>query len=129
MTDKKIWMPQIVHGWLLIVTAFLRSALMAGLTYCMAYPVPWDGPGKLGAVALFFPLHLLAFTLVSAILAFLAKRSGTSDRLVSTGHTEPLDRALCKAGVSHEIYFLPINDLETSRPTSENYTGSHRLPF
>jgi hypothetical protein len=73
---QKIWKPQRVHGWLLIVTDFLLSALMAGLAYCMANPVPWDGPGKLGAVALFFPLHLLVFTLVAAILAFLAKRSG-----------------------------------------------------
>jgi acetyl esterase/lipase len=40
----------------------------------MAYPVRWDGPGKLGAVALFFPLHLLVFTLVAAVLSFLARR-------------------------------------------------------
>jgi len=76
MTDKKVWKPQGVLVRLLTVAACLLAALMAGLAYCMAYPVRWDGPGKLGAVALFFPLHLLVFTLVAAMLAFLAKRSG-----------------------------------------------------
>jgi len=41
----------------------------------MTYPVRWDGPGKLGALALFFPLHLLLFTLIAGVLAFFAKRS------------------------------------------------------
>ena len=55
MTDKENWRPQGVFGWLLTVVACLLAVIMAGLAYCMAYPVRWDGPGKLGAVALFFP--------------------------------------------------------------------------
>jgi acetyl esterase/lipase len=35
---------------------------------------------------------------------------GTSDRLVSADHAELLERALAKAGVPHETYFLPAND-------------------
>ena len=51
----------------------LLAVIMAGLAYCMAYPVRWDGFGKLGAVALFFPLHLLVATLVAAVLALVAR--------------------------------------------------------
>jgi len=63
---------------LLTVTSCLLAVLMAGLAYCMAYPVRWDGPGIIGALALYFPLHLLAATLTAAVLAFIAKRSGSN---------------------------------------------------
>ncbi len=72
------WRPRGVWAWLLTVAACLLAVLMAGLAYCMMNPVRWDGPGRFGALALFFPLHLLAFTLVAAALAFLAKRSSAS---------------------------------------------------
>ena len=61
-------------AWLLL--ACVLALLMAGLAYCMVSPVRWDGPGKFGALALFFPLHLLVFTFVAAVLTFLARRSG-----------------------------------------------------
>ena len=61
-------------AWLLL--ACVLALLMAGLAYCMLSPVRWDGPGKFGALALFFPLHLLVFTFVAAVLTFLARRSG-----------------------------------------------------
>ncbi len=70
------WRPRGAGAWLLIVVACLLTLLMAGLAYCMVRPVRWDGPGKFGGAALFFPLHLLAFTLFAAVLAFLAKRAG-----------------------------------------------------
>jgi dienelactone hydrolase len=35
---------------------------------------------------------------------------GSSDRLVATDHAELLNQALTKAGVPHEMYFLPGND-------------------
>jgi hypothetical protein len=54
----------------------LLALLMAGLAYRMLSPVRWDGLGKFGALALFFPLHLLTFTLVAGVLVFLAKGSG-----------------------------------------------------
>lgn len=60
--------------WTLV--ACLLVLLMAGLAYCMLSPVRWDGLGKFGALALFFPLHLLTFTLVAGVLVFLAKRAG-----------------------------------------------------
>jgi hypothetical protein len=60
--------------WTLV--ACLLALLMAGLAYCMLSPVRWDGLGKFGALALFFPLHLLTFTLVAGVLVFLAKRAG-----------------------------------------------------
>jgi len=66
--------PRGVFAWLLTLVACLLAVLMAGVAYCMAYPVRWDGSGKLGAFALYFPLHLLVFTMVAAVLAFLASR-------------------------------------------------------
>jgi acetyl esterase/lipase len=47
---------------------------MVGLSFCMLYPVRWDGVGFLGAVALFFPLHLFLFTAKAAGLVLLARR-------------------------------------------------------
>src|SRR6267142_3086112 len=61
-------------AWLCL--ACVLALLMAGLAYCMLSPVRWDGAGKFGALALFFPLHLLVFTFVAAVLTFLARRSG-----------------------------------------------------
>jgi hypothetical protein len=59
MINKENWRPQGVLAWLLTVVACVLAVLMATLAYCIIYPVRWDGPGKFGAVALFFPLHLL----------------------------------------------------------------------
>jgi hypothetical protein len=67
--------PTGARTWPLTVVAGLLAVLMAGLAYCMVHPVPWDGPGMLGAVALFFPLHLLAFTAAAGVLALSALRA------------------------------------------------------
>ena len=75
MTDTKNWRPRGVPEWLLTVVACLLAVIMATLAYCMLNPIRWDGLGKFGAMALFFPLHLLMVTLVAAVLAFLARRS------------------------------------------------------
>lgn len=64
-------------GALAVFLALVGGALALGvmaLAYCMAYPARWDGPGRFGALALFFPLHLLIFTLVAAALARFARR-------------------------------------------------------
>ncbi len=74
MADKKGWKPPGALGWLLTVVACLLGVLMAGLAYCMMNPIRWDGPGFFGAVALFFPLHLLAATVAAAVMAFVAGR-------------------------------------------------------
>ena len=42
----------------------------------MATPVRWDGLGRFGALALFFPLHLLVLTAIAALLALVARSSG-----------------------------------------------------
>ncbi len=70
------WFPSGAWGWGLTVVAVLLAALMVGLAYCMVNPARWDGPGKVGAVALFFPLHLLVVTTAAAGLAVLAIRAG-----------------------------------------------------
>src|SRR5262245_3797608 len=51
------------------------TALAAGAAYTMLWPVPWERWGRIGAYALTFPLHLLAFALVAAKLAGVALRS------------------------------------------------------
>lgn len=72
MTGATGWRPRGIFAWLLTLVACLLAVVMAGLAYCMMSPVRWDGFGKLGAIALFFPLHLLVFTLVAAVLALVA---------------------------------------------------------
>lgn len=68
------WKPQGVPAWSLTVTACVLAVLMATLAFCMMTSVRWDGPGKIAALVLFFPLHLLVVTLVAVALAFLARR-------------------------------------------------------
>ncbi|BCA56290.1 hypothetical protein W02_34300 [Nitrospira sp. KM1] len=75
--DQEIggWGPKTIREWLLTAVAGLMTLCVVILAYCMLYPVRWDGPGKLGAIALWFPLHLLMITLVSCVLAVIAVRS------------------------------------------------------
>jgi len=63
--DQRMW-------WLTFFSVSL-VVLMAGLAVCMVLPARWDGSGILGAGALFYPLHLLLFTGLAAVLAFVAK--------------------------------------------------------
>jgi acetyl esterase/lipase len=74
LAEMKNWKPRGVLAWSLTVVGCLLAVLMVGLAYCMAYPVRWDGPGKFGAIALLYPLHLLVFTMAAAGLACLANR-------------------------------------------------------
>jgi len=62
-------------AWILTIAACLLFPLMGFVAYAMAKPVSWNGPGKLGAIALLFPLHLLVVSIVTAALAFLAWRA------------------------------------------------------
>ena len=68
--------PRSVRAWLLTWSACALGCVLCVVAYCMVRPVRWDGLGKLGALALFFPLHLLLFTLLSLALGWLARRSG-----------------------------------------------------
>ncbi len=70
---KPGWRPRGIWAWLLTAAAGLLAVAMGALAVCMAFPVRWDGPGKLGALALFFPLHLLLVTLLAATLVFVAR--------------------------------------------------------
>jgi acetyl esterase/lipase len=68
------WQPRSIGAWLLTTAACLLAAAAAALAICMAFPVRWDGPGgRLGALALFFPLHLLVVTFLAALLVFVAR--------------------------------------------------------
>ncbi len=58
----------------LALVALLLAAATAGLAWCMAFPVRWDGVGRFGALALHFPLHLLVLTSVAWLLSRLAGR-------------------------------------------------------
>src|SRR5262245_59534048 len=71
----------------LTTVACLLAVATAVLAYAMVYPVRWDGPGIVGAIALFFPLHVLVVTLVAALLLRRARRrqarlAGVALRLV-----------------------------------------------
>jgi len=67
-SPESTWRPRGPLALALTIVACLLLVAAAGLAYCMAFPVRWDGLGKLGAVALFFPLHLLLATLAAALL-------------------------------------------------------------
>ena len=84
-SPRRGWRPRGVFPWLVTVGAFVFLALMAVLAYCMVMPVRWDGPGSQGALALFYPLHLLLLTLLSALLVLLARwrRARLAARLFS----------------------------------------------
>lgn len=56
-------------GW--SAAAVIVIALLAVVTWCMAAPVRWDGLGKVGALALDFPLHLLVITAVAVLIALI----------------------------------------------------------
>jgi len=62
--------------WLTIGCVLLALA-MAGLAICTVFPIRWDGLGILGAGALFYPLHLLLFTLLALVLGLMAIRRRT----------------------------------------------------
>jgi len=73
-SSEKNWRPRGMAAWLLTAVGGLLAVLMATLAVCMASPIRRDGLGNFVALALFFPLHLLVFTLLAAVLARLAKR-------------------------------------------------------
>src|SRR5262245_57510029 len=62
----------------LTLVALLLAVATAGLALCMALPLRWSGVGRFGALALFFPLHLLVLTGAAMLLAWLARRSRAS---------------------------------------------------
>ncbi len=57
------------------VVAGLLAVLTAAVAACMVYPA-WNKVGLMGAMVLFFPLHLLLFALAALILVSVAKRRG-----------------------------------------------------
>ena len=73
-SSEKSWKPRGIWAWLLTPVASLLAVFMVTLALCMMHPVRWDGLGIIGALALYFPLHLLVVTLVAAVLAFVAMR-------------------------------------------------------
>ena len=70
---------------LLTLIAILAVVLVAVVAYYMLVPANWDGVGKLGALALMFPLHLLAVTAVAALLIVLCWRARAHVAAVAFG--------------------------------------------
>ena len=62
--------------WVLTLAACLLAVVTSVVAFYMVYPIDWEGPGKFAALALFFPLHLLAVTAAAAALGVLAWRRG-----------------------------------------------------
>jgi acetyl esterase/lipase len=72
---EKGWKPRSIWARLLTMVAGLLALIMAVLAYCMMFPVRVDGLGIIASYALFYPLHLLLFTVVAAAMAYIALRS------------------------------------------------------
>jgi acetyl esterase/lipase len=72
-------------AWVLTAAATLLALVMAMVAYYMLRPVDFDGRGKYGALALLFPLHVLAVTFVSAVLGFIAWWGGFAPASVVFG--------------------------------------------
>ena len=70
------WRPRGILAWVLTLTACLLAVITAIVAYYIQKPVNWDGIGKVGAVALLFPLHLLVVALLATVLGALALRRG-----------------------------------------------------
>lgn len=66
--------PKGALAWVLTAAAGLLAVITATLAICMYYPIRWDGLGIVGALALLFPLHLLVFAVLAALLTYLADR-------------------------------------------------------
>jgi acetyl esterase/lipase len=66
--------PWAVCKWSLLAAALVFAVLSGALACAMFFPVRWDGSGMYGALALFFPLHLLAAALLAMSLAVVARR-------------------------------------------------------
>jgi hypothetical protein len=126
-------------AWVLTAAATLLTLVMAMVAYYMLRPVDFDGRGKYGALALLFPLHLLAVTFIGAVLAFTAWWGGfalasvvfgvdtvlsafialwpsvavwryaRNERVPAT-QAHILERALSDAGDAHVTCLLPAND-------------------
>jgi hypothetical protein len=67
-------------SWALSLIALLLAAIVGMAAYYMLVPIEFDGPGILGLIALIFPLHLLALTIVAAALGSLSWRCGAARR-------------------------------------------------
>jgi hypothetical protein len=66
------WRPVGLRQWIATIGAILLFAFTLLVGVCMTFPLPWDGLGKLGAVALHYPLHVLFITATAAVLAVTA---------------------------------------------------------
>jgi len=67
------------RGWGTWSLTLLASGFAVGtatVAYCMLRPVPPNGVGRLGTLALLYPLHVLALSLVGLGLALVASRGG-----------------------------------------------------
>ena len=66
------WVPRGVDAWFVTLVSVATTLATAILAYCMTRPVRWNGVGRLGAIALHFPLHLFAGTAAAFLLVTIA---------------------------------------------------------
>lgn len=79
-------------GAVLTLVAVVAAALTLTLAWSMAFPVPWDGLGKLGSIAMHFSLHLLLASLAALLMV-----------MISSGARAPV-----AAGIFTVLMFLAI---------------------
>ena len=101
--------PKRIASWLLTAVAALFATIAVTVAICMSNPIRWDGLGIFGALALFFPLHLLVLTLLAAALALLAGRCNA--RLASRMLGSVVQRARFR-GVRRGVSDAPALALE-----------------
>ena len=66
-------MPRGARAWGATIGAVLLFAFTLFVGVCMTFPLPWDGLGKVGAAALYYPLHLLFITATATVLAVISR--------------------------------------------------------
>jgi hypothetical protein len=73
---EKGWKPRSIWAWLLTLGAGLLALIMAVVAYFMRFAVRFDSVGGIAALyALLYPLHLLLFAALAAVMAYIALRS------------------------------------------------------
>jgi acetyl esterase/lipase len=76
MVATRRWRPRGAVAWLLTVIAIVFAAVSTLSAFYMIKPVDWNGLGRSGLLAFYFPFHILAASLVFGALAWLAQRLG-----------------------------------------------------
>ena len=74
--SERAWRPTGAAAWILTLGASILVGLTLVIAVAMILPLRLDGLGKLGAIALAYPLHLTFLTAIAAVLAWIARAHG-----------------------------------------------------